>query len=122
MFSLPVSHIPDALMVTPKRSARVVACVEAFAEDSVMRSTVVDAEAPIPTEESPPPPHAEKNVDVSTTECDDDEERVITLANPLSAQELERTKTLRQLREMCNEKGLPAHGKKSDLVQRLIAA
>ncbi|OUU49650.1 MAG: hypothetical protein CBC12_07445 [Candidatus Puniceispirillum sp. TMED52] len=39
----------------------------------------------------------------------------------LSAEELERTKTLKQLRDMCNEMGLSCTGKKGDLARRISA-
>jgi hypothetical protein len=39
----------------------------------------------------------------------------------VSQAELERTRTLRELRDMCSAQGLPTTGKKSDLARRLVA-
>jgi hypothetical protein len=71
---------------------------------SSRRVTAIDeAEAP-----APPSPPAE------APPADD--------ALILSAEDLERTKTLRQLRDMCAARGLPNTGKKSELVTRLKKA
>ena len=54
----------------------------------------------------------------ATTEQASEDDVVIEF----DAELLRRTKTLRQLRDMCKERGLPDHGKKNDLVERLVAA
>lgn len=56
-------------------------------------------------------------------ETDDDDEEIITIveqAVPLSASELERKKTLKELKDMCVEKGLSNLGKKAELAKRLV--
>ena len=42
-------------------------------------------------------------------------------AAAVDVEDLERTKTLRQLRDMCSARGLSSTGKKGELVQRLMA-
>ena len=76
----------------------------------------VDADPPEPeaepaVDDDPPEPEAEPAVD------DDGEHLTVVL----SATELERTKTLRELRQMCEEAKKPSTGKKSELARRLTS-
>jgi hypothetical protein len=47
---------------------------------------------------------------------------VKTSSQEVSAEELERTKTLKQLRDTCNDLGLSAAGKKGELARRICSA
>ena len=66
---------------------------------------------PKPEEEKPPKPEDGELPEVSPNES----------VEAVTAEELERTKTLKQLREMCLERNLSAAGKKGELARRLMA-
>ena len=51
-----------------------------------------------------------KHMDVQSADSPDED---------LTVEDLERTKTLKQLRDMCTELGLPNNGKKGDLARRI---
>lgn len=63
-----------------------------------------------------PPGEDGPNSDVPPPEK---EEEVVV--DEQTAEELERTHTLKQLRDMCTERGLPSNGKKGELAKRLVA-
>ena len=130
MFTLPSSLIPDA----PKRSSRYV--VETAmdepeeVDDAEVVSTPQTPEDKVtpekPEEANKPEPNlsdgdaevaADPNAPVAPIEAKTaTETKEVGLADP---KEMERTMTLRQLRDLCTQQNLPSNGKKSELVARL---
>jgi hypothetical protein len=117
---LPQSCIPD-LLSTP---------IEASPPSPRLPSPVPEAvpaelsEHPSAAAVEPPEPVVEPPVEaaeppVPAESADDDADVMIIEIDP---EQLRRTKTLRQLRDMCVARGLPDHGKKSEVVDRLVEA
>ena len=99
MFALPVSAIPEFAPPKPTRSTRAASLEEVVQEEE---DEVVVAEAePVEKEAD------EEPVEAPAAEAD---EVVVAIGPNL---------TLKQLKDMCSERGLPTHGKKSDLIERL---
>lgn len=114
--TLPLSLIPEpSTTPSPKRSQR-----------------REDVSPPPPPQKSkkketapPPPPPPEEEEGVVDDPMEEEEEDVITIVEtpiPITANLLERNKTLKELKDMCTEKGLSNVGKKAELAKRLVEA
>ena len=127
MLHVPTSLIPPLGNASPppKRSAR--ASVVLIDNPGTTESLVNDAAASIPqTPNTPSTPAASKEAAAAPAE---EEEAALegaaqgdddVIEVELTADVLERTKTLRQLKDMCTERGLVNTGKKSELAARLL--
>ena len=125
---LPESLIPATLPVTPKRSKRVQGADEVRAppEEEAPEEGAAPPEekaapeegaAPPEEEAAPPeegvaPPEEEAAPEANTASSEASNEIIVY-------EDLQRTKTLRELKEMCLERSLPTHGKKMELVRRI---
>ena len=110
MLALPVSLIPDSLIVAPKRSKR---SQQHVAEDT--ESCDVPADAPAAEASAAVP------ADAPAAESDDEAEVTVQVSAP-TVEELKRTRTLRDLKDLCTELGLSNAGKKEELASRIVAA
>ena len=143
---LPTSAIPD-IVESPKRSSRgpskrtdelpadESSPDEAPAEsDASTASTETVAGAPSPdardeegsadVEPSEPRHAGDCSPQQESLQEDDAEDARVgdEIVIPVGAEELARTKTLRELRDMCADRGLSSAGKKSALVDRLLSS
>ena len=114
---LPESLIPMKLRDVPSRKKR----VSEMEKNLTHEPPPTTNEPPPPTTSEPPPVTSEspRAAEVSNESVEskftgtDDEDMVVPLTD------LEFTKTLRELKQLCTGKGLSTNGKKSDLVRRL---
>lgn len=113
--TLPLSLIPEpSTTPSPKRSQR--------------REEVSPPPPPRKSkkkETPPPPPPPTEEEEVADDPMEEEEEDVITIVEtpiPITANLLERSKTLKELKDMCTEKGLSNVGKKAELAKRLVEA
>jgi hypothetical protein len=136
LLAIPRSLIPEHVASPPKRSRRRAAEMDAMDTEETMDTEAVDApvvsspnsvDAPasplpvaspspaIPIEDAPPAaaPQAEDAL------IEDAPPAAAPLAE--DAATLERTKTLRELRQMCTDRELPSTGKKAELAKRLAS-
>ena len=127
MMALPVSLIPDTVMLPPKRSKRSVA-PEVNEADNVSeehgktspKPPVVDPKEHGKT--SPKPPVVEDHGKTCPKEEEEDAEEVTVEVTGETVEELKRTRTLRQLKDLCASMNLSNVGKKDELAARIVAA
>lgn len=113
---LPVSLIPERVPAEPKRSTR---SRLAASDDTVNALTIPEPDIiPETKDDTTNTEHTTESTD-STTEPDmsDDIKEDVTIV--VLNEDISRSKTLKELREMCVARGLPSNGKKSELVDRL---
>ena len=125
---LPMSLIPDKLPVPERRRIapqEPLPSAEAKRTPSPPSPKDVTTTEPITVEqpdegvihvvdESPPPPEPKKN------DTNDENPEDVVVIEATTQSDMEQRMTLRQLRDMCSERGLPTTGKKADLVARII--
>lgn len=118
--TLPLSLIPEpSTTPSPKRSQR---REDVSPPPPPRKSKNKETPPPLPP---PPPPLPEEEEDVVDDPMKEEEEDVITIVEtpiPITANLLERNKTLKELKDMCTEKGLSNVGKKAELAKRLAEA
>ena len=112
MMALPVSLIPDTVMLPPKRSKRSVA-PEVNEADNVSEEH---------GKTSPKPPVVEDHGKTCPKEEEEDAEEVTVEVTGETVEELKRTRTLRQLKDLCASMNLSNVGKKDELAARIVAA
>ena len=116
MFALPSSSIPEFAPPKPMRSTRAVNLDDEAprAELDVVTEEVADAEEDeVAVTDDAEEAATEEAVTVAAATDDvaaDAEEIVVAIGPHL---------TLKQLKDMCSERNLPTHGKKSELIERL---
>lgn len=71
--------------------------------------------------ETQPTDVAEDAVPIVETHLPDMED-VITIVETPTSTDLERMKTLKELKDMCASRDLSVHGKKSDLAKRIVSS
>lgn len=98
---LPPTLLPDVVTTPPRRLNRLIP--DAPKKQCVDPPSMEPKEFDVPDENNP---------------GDDDTIEVVTAADDVDGL-TENTTTLKQLKEMCISRGLPTHGKKRDLLQRL---
>lgn len=106
MFALPTSLLPPTLPVAPARHVRREPVAEECKEKEEEK---VEEKCSAQSELQ----------EASNTGDDDDDDTTDVIV--VEGDAMERTHTLRELRQMCTDRGLSASGKKVELVARLKA-
>ena len=131
---MPVSLIPAHVLETPKRLVRELPPTPAVTAEAETPAAVdVEAHAAAAKAEEAPTaakaeeaPTAAKAEQAPAAAVGVDEKALVSTEEEdvivVESESLERTKTLKQLRDMCVDRGLPSNGKKSDLIERLVSS
>jgi hypothetical protein len=132
MFVLPASAIPESAPVKPKRSSRTESALSPCKEEEEASSPppFASADPPSPPLEDaaaePAPPSEEDAASPQEPITLEDAAAAEPPSSPHAASDddvvvpvVNQTLTLKQLKDLCHARGLPTHGKKSELVARL---
>lgn len=129
---LPVSLIPMPPPPPPKRSSRGKSDEENESETpQAPQQAALKKQGMAESSKEPPPPDQGPEMQTVAEEEEPEQKGVVeekgldqegVEEDIVVSLEWEKTKTLKELKQMCTDKNIPAHGKKSELISRLVAA